>query len=200
MFEYVLLAFALGFKHSFDADHLVAVSNLLAKARSFGNALKLSMNWAVGHMLTAIIITGFLFSFKDTILSSVLGYFEIIVAFMLVILGIVSIYHAFYAEESKEDYKHPHEKNAFGIGIIHGLASNDELFILITASLGLTSFADRVFGVGIFSMGVVVGMCLYAIFCSIPFIAARSKKFHQILHGSIGIMSLLYGLFLLIHP
>ena len=38
MLEFAALALFLGMKHSFDADHLVAVSNLLTKARSLAHS------------------------------------------------------------------------------------------------------------------------------------------------------------------
>lgn len=195
MFEFAFLAFALGLKHSFDADHLVAVSNMLAKARSFKTAMRISLNWALGHMLTASVITIFLFAFRGSILPFLLGYFEGFVALMLVALGLLSLHHAFFARESVLDYEHPHEynKKAFGIGIIHGLASNDELLVLLAVSLGVSSIGDALFGLGIFTLGVVAGMCVFALSCSIPFIAINSRKFHQVLHGTIGLISIIYG-------
>ena len=39
-----------------------------------------------------------------------------------------------------------------GIGIIHGLASNDELLLLLTLSLGLASFLDIFVGLVIFTI------------------------------------------------
>ena len=80
MLEYIsfgLLALALGFKHSYDADHIVAVSNILKNSKSIKNAFKISMSWAAGHLLTALLITAILYSFKDTILRNFLGKFEI---------------------------------------------------------------------------------------------------------------------------
>src|SRR6058998_2570832 len=54
---FIVLALALGFKHSYDADHLVAVSNLIARSPSLRKTMTMSLVWAVGHMLTASIIT-----------------------------------------------------------------------------------------------------------------------------------------------
>ncbi len=199
MFEFALLAFGLGLKHSFDTDHLVAVSNVFAKVRSIKQAFSISLRWAFGHMLTASVITVLLFVFRDSFLPIILGYFEFFVALLLVALGALSVHHAFFAKESVFDYDHPHEHNkrAFGIGIIHGLASNDELLVLLTVSLGLSSISDALFGLGIFTMGVVAGMCLFAFLCSIPFIAVHSRRFHQALHGVIGIISMGYGFYTL---
>ena len=58
---FIVLAVALGFKHSYDADHLVAVSNFLARSTSLRKTTLMSMSWAAGHMATASIITVLLY-------------------------------------------------------------------------------------------------------------------------------------------
>ena len=62
------LALALGFKHSYDADHLVAVSNLLVRSHDLRRTALMSVSWALGHMLTASGITVILFVFRETLL------------------------------------------------------------------------------------------------------------------------------------
>lgn len=51
----MILALALGFKHSYDADHLIAVSSILRRAKSIRSSWKSSIFWAIGHMITAAI-------------------------------------------------------------------------------------------------------------------------------------------------
>src|SRR5437867_9471975 len=53
---FIVLALALGFKHSYDADHLVAVSNLITRSGSIRKTSLISVSWAAGHMVTAAII------------------------------------------------------------------------------------------------------------------------------------------------
>ncbi len=50
------LARALGFKQSYDADHLVAASILTAGSKDLTKTSWMSARWAVGHMLTAGVI------------------------------------------------------------------------------------------------------------------------------------------------
>ena len=45
-----------------------------------------------------------------------------------------------------------------GIGFIHGIASNDELLLLFTLTFGANSLEEILFGVGIFTIGVVAGI------------------------------------------
>lgn len=204
-----LMALLLGLKHSFDADHLLAVSNFLVKARSTVHAAKIALSWAVGHMLTATIITAALFIFKDAFLSVFLERFELAVAVMLIILGALSLYrmrifhaHSHTHRESVHSHTHIHLKknredhthrHMFGIGIIHGLASNDELLILITAMLGITTFAGAAVGIAMFSIGVAAGMIAFSTALAYPIIKAHRTVVMEVMNCIIGLTSIAYG-------
>ena len=148
LISFMALAIALGFKHSYDSDHLIAVSNILRKVDSVNSSIRIGFSWAIGHMLTATIITIILFIFKESFLNNVLPHFEKIVGVMLIVLGILS-FRDFFSLHSHmhshgntvhshlhvhlkkhQDKKHSHT-HMFGIGIVHGLASNDELLLLL---------------------------------------------------------------------
>ncbi|MCE7736777.1 MAG: hypothetical protein GPJ54_17980 [Candidatus Heimdallarchaeota archaeon] len=86
-----LVAFILGIKHSLDADHVVAISSILLRAPTLKKTFSLSISWALGHMLTASIITFILFTFREVVLDKFLGSFEIIVAVMLIIIALLTI-------------------------------------------------------------------------------------------------------------
>ncbi len=213
----ILLALVLGFKHSFDADHLLAVANLLRKPRSLFSALKLGSSWAIGHMLTAGLITILLFFFKDSILVVLLPRFEVIVGIMLVALGVwalrdVFLLHAHEHTHSDDPHAHTHwhvhlknsrtqpsadphdHAHIFGIGILQGLASNDELLILLAGSLGLTSLGGVLVGVGVFSVGVVLGMILFCLAFSYPLIQTHQKTVYAALSVLVAISSIGYGI------
>ena len=216
MLEYLsfgLLALILGIKHSYDADHLIAVSNILRKAGSIKSAVKISSFWALGHMMTAAIITIVLFYFRESLLRAFLGKFEIIVAIMLILLGILSlkdsiflhshlhrhgkIIHSHHHLHSKNLESHAH-RHIFGIGILHGLASNDELLILFTASLGITTIEGILFGVGIFSFGVIVGMVLFSCLFSYSILKIKSEGLYRFLIFGTGSISIFYGMNMII--
>ena len=212
MFEFLALALFLGIKHSFDADHLIAVSNLLQKAKSLRHSVQMAISWAIGHMATAVLVTIVLFVFRDSILSFILDKMEMLVAIMLVVLGSVSLYqarifhsHRHVHETKKHVHSHIHlqrndhtHRHMFGIGIVHGLASNDELLLLLTVSLGLTSLGGMLVGVGVFSLGVVLGMIAFSLFLTYPILKISSEKLNQIVNASIGSISILYGIFLFV--
>ncbi len=86
-----IIAFLLGIKHSLDADHVVAISSILLRSPTIKRTITLAAAWALGHMITASIITFILFTFKEAILAPLLDNFEIIVAIMLIIIAILTI-------------------------------------------------------------------------------------------------------------
>ena len=47
---FMVLALVLGFKHSYDADHLVAVSNLITRSGSVRKTSLMSVAWAAGQI------------------------------------------------------------------------------------------------------------------------------------------------------
>ncbi len=212
MLELLLLAFFLGFKHSYDADHLVAVAAFIPKAKTFRESVGMGVAWAVGHMLTATIITVLIFMFKDAVISF-FDKFEIIVAVMLIVLGVISlrqakIFHLHRHTHAKEHKKHEHihlkkehnqhaHKHMFGIGIIHGLASNDELLTLITITLGISTLAGMIAGVAVFSIGVVAGMVVFSLVLSYPLLKSRQEEIVKWVHIIVGIASIVYGSYML---
>ena len=221
MLQFALLAFFLGLKHSFDADHLIAVSNLLSRAKSLKNSVKMSISWAAGHLLTATAITVILFVFKDELLPLILNKMEVLVALMLIAIGLLGIFKSrvYHSHEHIHDEEaHPHwhihlasqnpnslnhqktdhsHKHMFGIGIVHGLASNDELLMLLTVSLGLSGLLEMVFGVFVFSVGVVVGMVAFGLLFTFPLIKMESARISQLVNLAVGTISVIYGAFLL---
>src|SRR5881396_3960490 len=88
---FIVLALALGFKHSYDADHLVAVSNLITRSGSIRKTSLMSASWAAGHMVTAAIITVLLYTFLKGPTSEFLGHLDVLVAVMLLLIGVVGL-------------------------------------------------------------------------------------------------------------
>ena len=64
LFSFAILAFIMGIKHAFDADHILIVSNFLSRAKRLDETLNISLSWGIGHMLTAGIITLIIFYLK----------------------------------------------------------------------------------------------------------------------------------------
>ena len=214
LISFMGLALILGFKHSYDSDHLIAVSNILRKIDSVKSSLKIGSSWAVGHMLTATMITITLFIFKKSFLNSILRHFEKIVALILIIVGFLSLrdffsFHSHRHSHGRLAHSHPHahirghqakkhsHTHMFAIGIMHGLASNDELLILFAASLTITSIWGLIAALGLFSVGVVLGMAGFTIIFSYPLIKFHSEKIYKFVSFGTGSIGMIYGALML---
>lgn len=207
---FVGLALALGFKHSYDADHLVAVSNFLTRSRSLRRTTLMSLSWAIGHMLTATAITVVLFAFRATILQGFLEYLEFAVAVMLVVIGILGLLiefrvihrHAHRHATEEHDHAHVHlgqtrdHQAMFGIGVVHGLASNDELLVLLVASLSVASLEALVGGVALFSLGVVAGMVTFGLGVTIPVRRWGTERVRRAINVGAAVLSIAYAAYL----
>ncbi len=86
----------------------------------------------------------------------------------------------------------------FSIGIIQGLASNDELLILFVASLGVTSLLGLLGGVGVFSIGVVLGMVLFGLGVSYPMMRWGRRRVRRAVNVGAALLSLAYAAYLLL--
>jgi hypothetical protein len=213
---YIILPFALalGFKHAYDADHLVAVSNFIVRSPGIKKTAIMTLNWALGHMLTAGAITLLLYAAFSKVIVSSLSYFEIGVGVMLIVLGVLSIawetgrFHVHLHRHREISHVHSHV-HAFGLrrhfhshlvaaGTIQGLASNDELFTMLVILLGVATLPSLLLNVGIFSLGVALGMILFGGIVSFPAARISVVKAKRIVIISVGAMSVLYGLFFLL--
>ncbi len=213
-----IFAILLGIKHSFDADHLVAVSGFLTNSPNSKSTMLLSISWALGHMLTASILTIILFSFKETILKDLLANMELLVPFMLIVIALFTIAWEFelfhfhrhkhtqeFTDESKEhSHLHIHLPKLsdhgamIGIGFIHGIASNDELLLLFTLTLGITDLGGILIGVFLFTIGVIVGMVAYGFLINFPGQRWGHKRVTRSVNLTIALLTLAYAFWLIL--
>jgi hypothetical protein len=135
MNEGISFAFALfvGFGHAFEADHILAVSSLVSKSDSIKKAVVEGFIWGLGHTAMILLIGLLVISFKFEALEGYFDYFEIFVGIMLIVLGIMRLIHR--GQTASGAHNHKHERQAFGVGLVHGLAGSGALILLVMAEL-----------------------------------------------------------------
>ena len=158
-YEFLLLlglAVALGFKHAYDPDHVVAVSNVIARSDGLKKTSLLSVSWALGHMVTAAALAVLLFAFREVFLAELLAVLEVLVVAMLLAIGVIALLWEFNVLHVHEHWhglfkhrhlhthagKHSGHGAMFSIGVVHGVASNDELLLLLVVALGVTTLSS----------------------------------------------------------
>ncbi|NIM19745.1 MAG: urease accessory protein UreH, partial [Candidatus Latescibacteria bacterium] len=77
-----------GVKHALDADHLIAVSTIVAEYKSLKWASLIGAFWGLGHTLTLFFVGLLVIGLRLTIPYRVALGLEFLVAVMLVVLGL----------------------------------------------------------------------------------------------------------------
>ncbi|MDR2148543.1 MAG: hypothetical protein LBE91_19040, partial [Tannerella sp.] len=82
------LFFALyeGLTHSFEADHILAVTNIVSQRTKIFPALKDGIFWGLGHTSTIFLIGILMILFKVNIPEKSFSYFEAGVGLMLILV------------------------------------------------------------------------------------------------------------------
>ncbi|MHA1914880.1 MAG: hypothetical protein ACW986_07750 [Promethearchaeota archaeon] len=232
------VCFFLGIKHSFDVDHVAAISSFLIRSQKFSTTAKLSITWALGHTFTAGIITVIIFFIKDLFIQNILSSFEIIVAIVLIVIGTLTLIWEFRNSKkakmslnnqeiineieitnSSPQIQKGHQvsetemiktesslflwlKNSshaiLSIGILQGLASNDELFLIFVITLGINNLFIVVFGIAVFSLGVMAGMIFWGSLMNLPKIRTKKEIIIKYVNIIMAILAITYGVYSLL--
>ncbi len=177
----LLFAAVVGFGHAFEADHLVAVGNIVTRRDKLGLAVKDGIFWGLGHTSTIFLIGLVMVIGRATFLDGYFAYFEAAVGLMLISLGIYRLYQLRRAAvpSAKAGYgkNHKHyatladpEDNhhlAYGVGLVHGLAGSGAMVLLVMTEIQ-SSFNSMVYLL-IFGVGSIAGMFVAAGIFSMPF-------------------------------
>jgi high-affinity nickel-transport protein len=83
----VLTGFLYGLRHATDADHVAAVSAIVARERTVRGAALVGAAWGMGHTLTLLLLGGAIVLFGLRVPDRVLLALELGVGLMLLVLG-----------------------------------------------------------------------------------------------------------------
>ena len=117
IFSALFLGLILGFKHSTDGDHVVAVSTMAKNFKNIFKSLWVGVSWGLGHSTPLLILGTLILFIKESLMEfyeSVAKYFEFGVAIMLVLLGAQVFYKLFngsmhiHSHDHDDDHTHLH--------------------------------------------------------------------------------------------
>lgn len=188
----LLFAAVVGFSHAFEADHLVAVSNIVTRRDKLLLAVKDGVYWGLGHTSTILLIGIIIILGKATFLNGYFGYFEAGVGLMLILLGIYRLYRHHRSTEDTIDHSDSHHL-AYGVGLIHGLAGSGAMILLVMSQI--QSELNSMIYLLIFGIGSVVGMLVAAGVLGMPFAKAifRNAQLQSLLILASSILCIGYG-------
>jgi hypothetical protein len=166
------LGLAAGVRHAFEPDHLAAVSTLVTGARPGRATLRFAAAWGAGHGAVLLAVGGLLFALRAEMPARVADGLELLVAFMLVVLGVRGIRRA-RAEPHLAEPAHAHAAPAtsltalpFLVGTLHGLAGSGGLTAVVAAEQ--PSLAGGLLTMGLYGLGAAVGMVALAGVATLP--------------------------------
>ncbi len=222
LFTVLGFGFLLGLRHATDADHVVAVTTILGRHGKIRHSTLIGILWGIGHSITVTLVAIPIIFYSLVIPQRLGSILEFFVGAMLVVLGILSLrsipltVHN-HPHKSKVGTQHSHfhfhilnslsnDLHHIGIfqtirpivvGLIHGLAGSATIAFLILSTIKNPKLAAIY--LFIFHFGVIIGMMIITTLlgASILLIKKKSEKIHRYLIVSSGILSFIFGLYIM---
>jgi high-affinity nickel-transport protein len=185
----ILLGVLLGLRHATDADHVVAVTTIVAREKSLARAAWVGAVWGIGHTLTLLLLGGAIIAFRIVIPPRIGLGLEFGVALMLIGLGFSNI-------RQRNEEAAPKLSRPLLIGVVHGLAGSAAVALLVLATIR-TPFAAAMYLL-MFGLGTVLGMMLVTALLAVPalFVGERVVKMRVGVRMAAGALSIVFGLLL----
>lgn len=200
-------SFVLGMQHSFEPDHVAAVSVLSYEKDSKTKLRKVmwkSSQWAIGHSITLILLSIGALLLKSVLPTNISAIAEWFIGPMMIWIGINSLRLAFkppvepLVPVARAEKKRSFLSYSLGIGMLHGMAGTGA-----ACTLALTMAADDSYTalwIIIYqSAAILLTMTAYGYLLSLSFthMMKRSRTFFSYVIGGAGLFSIAIGLWLL---
>jgi ABC-type nickel/cobalt efflux system permease component RcnA len=206
------LAFLLGLRHASDPDHLVAVTSLVtAEDADTRSAARLGGWWGAGHAFTLLAIGIPLIVFKTSLPSWLESGAEKAVGFVILFLALRVLwkwkrgdYRATPHGHESHEHRHLHQgehghtevrtpRQAFSIGVLHGLAGTGAIVLLLIAAL--PSQVEAMAAMAVFAPMSIVSMAA----CTAAFVWVLTRPaieplYRTLLIPLLGAFGVLFGL------
>ncbi len=214
------LGFLMGARHALDADHIVAVSTMLARTPDLRRSGLVGLCWGVGHTAVLLAIGLVVISLQVTIPESVAQACEAGVGVMLVVLGgalALTLYrehwhlHAHAHDGERHLHLHSHRLSTDHghrhgwsdslrpvlVGMVHGLAGSAALMLVVLSTVRTPW--EGIAYILVFGLGSILGMVALGILISVPFIfsVSQGRSVQVAVQGLASVASIGFGLALL---
>src|SRR5215813_4275299 len=109
----LVLWFGLGLQHSFDADHLAAMSTMVGRSGSVSRAAVVGAIWGLGHTVALLAAAMAVLVLRLSVAPAMANTLEVVVGVMLVVLGGDVLLHALrhvhvqVRPEATHEHAHP---------------------------------------------------------------------------------------------
>ena len=185
----ILLGALLGLRHATDADHVVAVTTIVARQRSWLQAARIGAVWGIGHSVTLFLLGGAIIGFRLVIPPRIGLGLEFAVALMLIGLGYGNL-------RRRDEPSAPSLHRPFWIGVVHGLAGSAAVALLVLSTIRAP--LEAAVYLLMFGFGTIVGMMLVTLLLAAPtvYAGARVARMQGSVRLAAGALSIVFGLLL----
>ncbi len=207
------IALLLGLRHASDPDHLVAVTSLVASQDGDTRvAARLGAWWGLGHATTLLLVGIPLIAFKSEMPSWLESGAEKAIGAVILLLAARVLWKWLRGDyragrHQHEDSAHRHLQHghdhrhatartpaqAFGIGLLHGLAGSGAVAVLLLT--GLPGRLEAAAALAVFAPATLVSMAAFtAAFAWVLTRPAIEPVYRGILIPLVGTFGLIFGL------
>jgi ABC-type nickel/cobalt efflux system permease component RcnA len=207
------IAFVLGLRHASDPDHLVAVTSLVAADQGdVRGAARLGAWWGVGHAACLLAVGLPLIALKEQLPAWLERAAETGVGLVILVLGLRVIAkwahgdyragpHGHHGSDHRhlrhgDAHHHVHVRSprqAFGIGLLHGLAGTGAVVVLLIAAM--PGRLEAAAALGLFAPMSVLSMALFT--SAFAWVLTRpviEPLYRTVLVPLLGVFGLVFGL------
>lgn len=215
------LGLVLGLKHAFDADHLVAVSTIVARERSPWRSLWVGLFWGMGHTVMLLVMGLLVLGMDIHIPSLVELSLECGIGLVLVGLGLTTLYdcwrkrvhvHPHVHDNAAHTHFHTHAEStahshahslSLGtrpllLGMVHGLAGSAALMLVVLATIPSTPLG--LMYIALFGCGSILGMGAVSLLMGF-FFSLATDRLHDLNHAlrlTVGSLSAAFGTWIVV--
>ncbi|MCS6292882.1 MAG: sulfite exporter TauE/SafE family protein [Nitrospira sp.] len=220
LLTFLTVGFLLGLRHALDADHLAAVSTVLAERPSMRASGLVGLWWGVGHTLTLMMVGAVVLVSGIHIPEPFALLAESGVGLLLVVLGGTLALKLFrerwhlhshvhdgephvhlHSHRRREDHAHPHwarqSLRPLLIGMAHGVAGSAALMLVIVSNT--SGIGQGLLYIAVFGLGSIGGMLMIGLTLSVPVIYSRAigQRAFFAVQGAASLGSVGLGLWML---
>ena len=210
------IAFLLGLRHASDPDHLVAVTSLVAAEDGDTRAAaRLGAWWGLGHAAMLVVIGIPLIAFKSELPVWLESGAEKAIGLVIVVLAVRVIWKWFRGDFRAGRHAHPEPegahshlrpaqprehghrpvrtpRQAFSIGVLHGIAGTGAIVLLLLAAL--PTKLEAALALGVFAPMSIASMAL----CTTAFAWVLTRRivepvYRSALIPAIGLFGVTFG-------
>jgi len=210
------IAFLLGLRHASDPDHLVAVTSLVAAEDGDTRAAaRLGAWWGLGHAAMLVVIGIPLIAFKSELPLWLESGAEKAIGLVIVVLALRVIWKWFRGDFRAGRHAHPEPegahshlrpaqpsehghrpvrtpRQAFSIGVLHGIAGTGAVVLLLLAAL--PTKLEAALALGVFAPMSIASMAL----CTTAFAWVLTRRivepvYRSALIPAIGLFGVTFG-------